>query len=164
MVKRGCFTSDGTNILFHTVEIDWNLGFDKRAKHGYISRIQEQLPLDCKPVIDVTSASNDKIGRSMSPIFLHTKDGECVEDLYPKYGIPGVIDWIYITSLSTIQRGVIAHHNGFMDVFYSPDKGRNTQAISCACFKLLLLTNKLSILDDVQTFVDWYNEVPLFNI
>lgn len=162
MVKRGCFYTDGTNIVFKTVEINWDLGFDKPAKQQYIRNIIKALPHEYTPAIDVTSASYDPVGRSLSPIFLKTEDGTPVEDLYAVYPAPGVIDWIYLTSLQQKHKGCIAHHMSFIDVFHSPEKGRNTQAYTCALYRLLLLQDNLKVLRDVQEFVDWYDQVPYF--
>lgn len=163
MVDRGVFYTDNTNIIFHKVSINWDLGFDKAAKHGYIDRIRKGLPPELLPTIDVTSGSDSSIGRTMSPIFLKTADGTSVEDLWSsEVGVPGVIDYIYCTALSAAQRGVIAHHVSFMDVFHKVENGKNTQAFCCALFRLLLVTDKLYLLNDPQMFVDWYNEVPFF--
>lgn len=166
MVARGGFYTDGTNVLFKSCLIEWDLGFDRRAKQMYINRIKEQLPTELNPMVDVTSASYDRIGQSLSPIFVQYGRGSLEEfcTASPEAWTPGIFDFLYFNSLTKEQKDFIMSQNCFIDVFHKPEKGRATQACSCAYYKLLCLKGKESLLNNLEEFLCWYNDVGFYNV
>lgn len=164
MVERGGFYTDGTNVIFQTVSIEWNLGFDIHAKHAYINRIIDALGDKYKPCYDVTSASPDPMARSLSPLFLHY-NGTSLETLImnnKELMVPGVADFFYANALSVKQKEFIRNVNCFIDVFYKPENKRNTQACHLAVFKLLQYQNKEYLLGNMDNFLSWYNDVGFY--
>lgn len=164
MAKRGGFYTDGVNIIFQTVDIDWDLGFDKEAKQKYIERIIEALGERFLPCADVTSASSDPIAQSLSPLFIRYGNST-LESLYMsnrELMVPGVCDFFYANALSDVQKEFIRNTNCFIDVFYKPENGRNTQACNIAVFKLLQYQKKEHLLEDLDAFLLWYNDIGFY--
>ena len=168
MVKRCGFYTDGANVICKECAIEWNMGFDKAAKHNYIMQIKAELPRELNPMIDVTSASDSIAGKALSPIFIECgSTGMSIEDYlkkHPECAKPGFFDFIYINCLSDDQKNTIFTTYCFIDVFHKPEKGRNTQASACAYYKLLQWQEKEFLLTDLDLFLDWYNSVPFFRI
>lgn len=164
MVRRSGFKVTGDNqITQYIVSIDWDLGFDKKAKHEYIKRIASQLQVyGIADTLDVTSASNVHVGKMLSPLFVEVPALGCsLEDALQKipncFVIPGLADWYYCRALSDLNKATILKHECISDVFHNPDKSYgNTQALSCACYKLLHNTGQLSLLDNRDEFLNWF--------
>lgn len=166
MVQRSGFYTDGTNVIQRVIGIEWDLGFDKTAKRQYIERIKEALPDMLKPMIDVTSASPNALHRSLSPIFIEFS-GDSLENFIqknPQVLVPGIIDFLYMKCLSSSQKQLIRDTNCFIDVFHKPENGRNTQAACCAYAKLLMLRGKENLLNDIDAFLSWYNDVGFYTL
>lgn len=168
MVNRCGFYTDGTNVIAKSCSIEWNLGFDKKAKLKYVEQVKAALPKELNPMLEVTSASDSIMGKSLSPIFI-VAGMTClsIDDLVkrrPELAAPGYFDFLYLNCLSDAQWDTIRDKYCFIDVFHDPRKGRKTQASACAYGKLLLLQNRRALLKDREAFIDWYNQVPYYSI
>lgn len=165
MVKRCGFYTQDNKLCRKDVFIDWDLGFDKDAKHSYIESIRRELGEDLYPIVDVTTASNDSVARKLSPFFVLV-DGISVEDMWAEIKesnlsickVSGMFDFLYLNALSESQKDYVMSQKCFIDVFHNPDKAFNTQAKSLAVLQLLIMQNKEGLLDDCKLFIDWYKE------
>lgn len=161
VVKRsGFFLKDGC-IARRDVVIEWNLGFEREAKKEYVRRLHLALGSELHPIIDVTTASNDYLGRGLSPFYTKIGD-ENVETLWASTKeqfrgrfIPGLFDYVYLHSLTDEQKQYVLQRKCFTDVFFNPDKACNTQAKSLVVYQLLVYQEKLELLDNLQEFVKW---------
>lgn len=163
MVTRSVFYVEGNKIYRQDILIEWDLGFDKEAKHEYIKRIQQAASGNLRHSVDVTTASPDYTARSLSPFFV--KDGDMnIEDVWalnkqqqPQIvRIPGAFDFIYLNAIPEALKEYVYEQTGFIDVFFNPDKAYNTQAKSLAILQLLNETGNLCKLENLGEFVEWY--------
>lgn len=165
MVKRSGFRVTGDNqITQYITYIEWDLGFDRMAKHAYIKRIADGLSYyGISDTLDVTSASNTHDGKMLSPIFVQVPTLGCsledaLQNIPGVFEVPGLADWYYCRAISDSNKETILAHDCISDVFHNPDKGYgNTQAQSCVCYKLLYETNRLGILDSRESFLTWFH-------
>lgn len=165
MVNRSVFgTTRGGAVAQLVVTIDWELGFDKEAKHTYIKRIAEEAGKCGIPkVLDVTSASNVYCGKMLSPIFVQVPYLDCsLEDALHNvpnaFTIPGLADWYYCKALTDQHKHTLLSYDYYSDVFHNPSKGYgNTQAMSCTVWRLLHDTNNLALLESKDGFLQWFN-------
>lgn len=136
MVLRGVYFADGCTVKCKVVSIDWNLGFDRAAKHEYHKRIVEQLNGCCGRVAEVTTSSANYDTRMLSPVFvrMRTNPSMSVEDYLQevKATIPDIftyiplVDYYYITNLSNKNLETLHRYDAYCDVFYNPNKGWET--------------------------------------
>lgn len=162
MVKRCAFYVRQCKLIQRNVSIDWNLGFDKEAKHAYIKQMQGALSPYVR-VVDVTTASPIWEARGLSPFYVKVSEQMSVEDgwkiLQQKaQGKLGSVDFdfFYLSHLSEEQIQYVIRTDGFIDVFHNPDKACNTQARSLACLQLLYLYGKTDYLKEYKWFREWY--------
>lgn len=164
MVRRSGYRVTGDNqVTQYVVDIDWDLGFDREAKHIYIQRIADGLrAYGITDTLDVTSASSVHVGKMLSPLFIDVPSLGCsLEDALQSipncFTIPGLPDWYYCRALSDLNKATILKHDCISDVFHNPNKGYgNTQALSCVCYKLLHNTGRLNLLEDRDKFINWF--------
>lgn len=168
MAKRSGFYIENNTIVQKVVDINWELGFDKKAKHTYIERIIKALGEELQPAIDVTSASNVEEGKALSPLLLRVPGRNMsVEDLQRDlgaYDIPGLADYYYLRALQDSHIATVNRHKCFIDVFHNPEKSfGNTQACSLAVYKLLRQIGRLDLIaiGNKDKFVDWYQNMML---
>ena len=163
MVTRcGFFVEDG-ELYRKDVYIDWELGFDKAAKHEYIKRIQFALGPELSPCVDVTTASPVWEARGLSPHFLKAGDLS-IEDAWAQLKvnnikatrIPGAFDFLYLNALSPEQLKYVMKQKCFIDVFHNPERAFNTQAKSLAVYQLLVGQDAVEILKNLSAFSEWY--------
>lgn len=173
MVQRsGFYVADG-RIIQRIVRIEWDLGFDRDAKHQYIDRVINALGTDIAPIADVTSASYVKETQRLSPIFVRMPDGnQTVEDylqvikngVFPEiFQIPGASDYVYLTALSEEDLKTALQYNCYVDVFHNPTKSYgNTQALSLAVMRLICETKQFNVLDlSINDFCKWYQSIDM---
>ena len=163
MTKRcGYYIKDG-KLCRRDVEIAWDLGFDRAAKHEYIHRIITELGEDLEPAVDVTTASYIKEAKMLSPFY--TKCGQnsfeytwdiLKETMGDMANIPGVFEFMYLNSLRDDQVVFALSQKCFIDVFHNPGKAVHTQAKALAILQLLVEHHKLYLLKDMQEFVIWF--------
>lgn len=171
MVKRcGYFVQD-CKLCRKDVFIEWNKGFDKQAKHAYIEDIIRNLGDDLGITKDVTTASPDYEARSLSPLCVKDKYGNCLEDVWnavkEELGdlfINGIGDFVYLSNLSSEHVSIALSIDCYIDVFHNPDKAINTQAKWLAVLKLLYEQNRLELLDDMEGFLQWYDEYAAVHV
>lgn len=163
MALRCGYSTDGFNLFRCYTEIDWVLGFDRDAKLQYIEELTAKLGKKYNVVKDVTTASPDSMAKSLSPHIVKDANGNPLSDMYSEFGVPGVFDWLYLNALTQEQKDYVMSIDCFVDVFHDPRKSCETQAKTLAIFKMLCIQDKLHLLNDVDGFVDWYNEfrVPI---
>lgn len=167
MVARSGFYIEDGNIRRCDVDIEWNLGFDRRAKEAYVAELIVELgkKLPGLAVAEVTSASPNEYTRMLSPIFIEYKNGKSMEDTYHdinkhymahRLGISVELLFLHFyCSNATHMLPMIRLFDVFADVFYNPTKPGGTQAEACAVLKLLDAENKLTILSDPPLFERW---------
>lgn len=176
MVPRcGYYTTDNA-IERYVTSIEWNLGFDIKAKHAYVtelhSKLKERFPTEC--IIEVTSACADEFGRALSPIFVTFDNSESLEDAWSRLKknkeyigysnfrwpnpAPHVTFVHYYCYYAQHMLPLIRLIDVFTDVFYNPSKDGSTQAEACAVLKLLDKQGKLSLLNNMKDFIEWYEE------
>jgi hypothetical protein len=166
MATRCFYYIDDNSIVEQWINISWNKGFTKDAKHSYIHEAEE-IALDSygRIIVDVTTASPLWQSRSLSPYFVKYSDNVSVEDAWPlikqqlKGFIPGAFDYIYLHSLQEGDFEYVKSCDGFIDIFHNPEKKTNTQAKALAVLQLLNKQNKIEILCDSEKFLDWYSEI-----
>lgn len=166
MVSRCGFSVEDRQLVQHNVQIEWDLGFDRQAKVAYIDRIKEALGSGYNSIEDVTTASSDEMGRSCSPFFMYSSEGESLEQVWEdivkqNIGVnrtPGTFDYLYLNWLSDNQKHWVEVTDCFVDVFHNPEKAMNTQAKALAVYKLLIAQNKEELLTDLKGFITWYSE------
>lgn len=161
MATRCGYYTDGFNLRRIVLDIDWNLGFDREAKLSYIKDMKEKLSSHFVSIEDVTTASPNNMSKSLSPHCMYTTDGKPLSDLYNDYGVPGVFDFLYMNTLTTEQVIYIMSIDCFIDVFHDPSKGAETQAKTLALFKMLCLQGKQHLLNNIDAFINWYNEYSM---
>lgn len=170
MVSRCGFYVYGDVIVERIVKIDWDLGFDRDAKHKYIERIKSALGSYVGTKADVTTASQDYKARRLSPIFLKCKDKDMsVEDCWQqvvKDKIPnasevrGLFDYVYLYNFSDYEIDVAMEYDCYIDVFHNPDRGfHNTQARSLAVLRLIIETGQEQVLESLEGFLQWYKTI-----
>lgn len=166
MVPRcGYYAKDGA-LVRKTVWINWNLGFDKEAKHRYANALIEALK-ENGPVAEVTSGSPIYETRSLSPIFVRLKSNPLmsVEEflqmqsvIHPTlFSVQGLTDLVYLQNIGPKEKDILHKYNCYCDIFANPNKGfGNSQACSLAIYRLLEQLNKLYLIDDNSAFMSWY--------
>lgn len=172
MVPRcGYFAKDGV-LVRRTVWINWNIGFDKEAKHRYAYALIEALEED-GPVAEVTSGSPIYETRSLSPLFVKMKSNPhmSVEEYLQMrkemhkslFSVQGVTDLVYLQNIGKKEIDTLHKYNCYCDIFANPNKGfGNSQACSLAIYRVLEQLNKLYIISDDQEFMHWYrNEMEI---
>ncbi len=167
MVPRCGYYAENGVLVRKTAWIEWNLGFDREAKHSYSLALIEALN-DVGPVCEITSASPFWETRSLSPLFVKMRDSdktvedylqELNESLGQVFTVKGLSDMIYLQNLSQENIKVINKFKCFADVFANPNKTGfgNSQACSLGVYKVLEQLGKLDIINDNQKFMHWYN-------
>ena len=165
MVQRSGFYVENDCVIQRIVKIEWDLGFDWFAKQKYIERIRNVFGTDKGKLLDVTSASNNDGGRTLSPLFVKMKSRGCtVEDFLQAHpellAMRSMSDYLYLSNLSDFHKNIISNYDCFSDVFHNPDKQYgNTQACSLAVYKLMQQQDKLELLEDYETFRDFYETI-----
>ncbi len=165
MVSRSGFYVEDDSIIQRVVSINWDLGFDSFAKQKYIERIHKAFGKDKGALLDVTSASNNDAGRTLSPLFVRMRSNDCtVEDflqMHPELLVMrGMSDYLYLNNLRDFHKKIISNYDCFSDVFHNPDKQYgNTQACSLAVYKLMQKQDKLELLKNYETFRDFYETI-----
>lgn len=154
-VKRCGFFTDGVNLFRKDLFIDWDLGFDSKAKHTYIQR---ELGEDLSPCVDVTTASPIRIARNLSPHLLRLSDGSSFIDTYGSLREHGLFDLAYYLTLSKEQHDYVSSAKCFIDVSYTSSPGTMTQARSLAVLQMLQKQHQLELLMNVNDFLDWFHE------
>lgn len=162
MVSRSGFFIRDNKIVQRIVQINWNEGFDKQAKHIYIKRIVSALGSDVGKVADVTSASPVSETRVLSPLFIReSSSGLSLEDIWEKIEspLPYLFHYLYLCSLSEENKETILSYDCYSDVFHNPEKELwNTQAFSVTLYRLLHDTNKEEVLKDYNSFSNWLKD------
>lgn len=169
MVSRCGYYVSKDKIIQRNVSIEWDLGFDKKAKHEYIKRICLALGEDVGLACDVTTASPIYETRRLSPVFISMRNSELtVEDYYqqiikPKCGyIPGLMELAYAGSLTSGLIKTIQKYDCFIDVFHNPEKRNGcTQALACAIVKWAINNDRGDIFSTQDGFIKWYLNKPL---
>lgn len=157
MVKRCGFYVRDNKLVRRDVMINWDLGFDKEAKHKYIERIQYALaPLHS---VDVTTASPIWKAQHLSPVFVALEDGTKVEDLYSVTKHQGAVEYYYLNALSDKQVDFVLSQECFIDVFHNPDKAFRTQAEALAILKLICSQGSQILKGTLLEFMEYYQNV-----
>ena len=158
MATRCGYYTDGFNLFRCVTSIDWNLGFNKEAKTAYINNLVNKLSPTLGVVKDVTTASPEVNTRNLSPHCIKLSDGNYLSDLYSEYGVPGIFDFLYMISLTQEQLELVKSIDCFIDVFHDPYKSSETQAKTLALLKMLILQDRLVLLENIDKFLEWYND------
>lgn len=179
MVPRcAYYLNESYDVIRHIVLINWDLGFDREAKHQYIMRLTEALNKPDMIIVDITTASYIYEARMLSPVFVKLKNDPSitVEDYLqqihlfnnPQFSEDTRVKlsgYIYMTNLSDRNKSVIAKYDGFFDVFGNPIKApHNTQALFATLYKKLMLQHKEDILSDYDTYVDWFDSLNIIDV
>lgn len=179
MVPRcAYYLNEDNDIVRHVVLIDWDLGFDKEAKHQYIMRMIDAIDKPNMLIMDITSASYIRETRMLSPIFVKMKNDaeKSVEDYIAESQIFNAVNiseaskiqlvgYIYLTNLSELNITTIKKYDGFFDVFNHPIRHpHNSQALFAILYKKLMLEHKLDVLSDYDKYVEWYNSVNIIDV
>lgn len=174
MVPRCGYYIDEGKVKQLVVDIEWNLGFDKVAKQQYVKDLHEEvvkLFADKKP-LEVTTAAEPP-GKWLSPIYIKFDGGKSMEDiwaeytkLYPEILVYDQFVWRkpldarafthYYCYYADVRLSTIRKYDVFTDVFYNPTKPGGTQALGCACLKLMDLQKSLDVRNSIKTFCEWY--------
>lgn len=174
MVPRCGYYIDNGIVRKVTANIEWNLGFDRVAKQQYVKDLHEEISklLPGLKAVEVTSAAEPP-GKWLSPIYIKFDGGKSMEDiwgeytkLYPEFLVYDQFVWRkpldgraflhYYCYYADVRLPTMRQYDVFTDVFYNPTKPGGTQAIGCACLKLMDLQKNLSVRNSIKTFCEWY--------
>lgn len=176
MVKRcGFYVAEG-KVNRADVEIAWDLGWTKDAKHFYVKRLHDALYeiFPGQQIIEVTSASQS-YGKALSPLFVRMRNGVILEDyiqtiiqdssqvieydnfIWPKSARNFAFMHLYCLHAQYLINRIRAT-DVFTDVFYNPEKTSGTQALVCAMMKLMDVNKEFCVLGSVVDFVNWCGE------
>lgn len=159
MVKRCGYYIENGVIKRKDVYIEWDLGFDRNAKYDYINRLKDALGKELHPILDVTTASMDSVGKSLSPHILKASTGEYMSDLYHTLPSIEVFCYFYFKAISEGQSRYLERMNCLIDVFHNPDThGDRTQAMWLSLYRLLL-PDRQEILQDFNSYSNWLNSL-----
>ncbi len=179
MVPRcAYYLNESRDVVRHSVLIDWDLGFDREAKHQYIMRLTQTLNKPDMVIVDITSASYIYEARMLSPIFVKMKNdpAKSVEDYLGEIKLftSSVLSeeskiafagYVYMINLSDVNIKTIIKYDGFFDVFNHPIKHpHNTQAYFATLYKKLMLERNEDVLSDYDKYVNWYNSVKVIDV
>ena len=176
MVPRCGYYVDDGKVKRVIVKIDWNLGFDKVSKQAYVKDLHEKIiqTIPGKWPLEVTTAAEPP-GKWLSPIYIKFSSGKSMEDiwreytqLYDEYLVYDNFIWKkplnwkafthYYCVYADVRLATIRKFDIFTDVFYNPEKTGGTQALDCACLKLMDMQNNLKVRETLKSFCDWCEE------
>lgn len=174
MVERSGFFLRDCQICRQDVKIGWEYGFTRDAKLMYISELHMRLKeKGLTDIEEITTASGTKY-RKLSPVYIPSADGVSVEEQYQvlkqlmqakQIQAPrGLFDYLYLVAINDELSKMLLSKKCFTDVFYNPNKPMGTQALTAVIYQYLYATGKLSILNDIHQFLDWYIKECLPNI
>lgn len=172
MVPRCGFYICDNKIKRLVVKIDWNLGFDKSAKHVYVANLYKEFMDKLGDVVplDVTTASIQEAGRMLSPFNIYVGD-KSLEDMWAEAKQGAVVRYGRYEWPIELKREAFAHFyctyakdcipaikvaDVFTDVFYNPTKDGMTQAEPCAMLKMMEQQGELGVLDSVRGYLEWF--------
>lgn len=163
LVKRRGYFVFNRQLHYKDVFIDWDMDLDDESKLIYIQRVKEQLGDLLRPCIDVSGASDIKDAKFLSCNLVKANKDESVkkmtirisEQLGIDIDMPGIFEYVYLTSLRPWQLEYILRVRCFFDIFMNPDKPGVSTARACALYQLLYHQNKLDYLTDLNKFLHW---------
>lgn len=163
LVKRRGYFVFNRQLHYKDVFIEWDMDLDDESKLIYVQRVKDQLGELLRPCIDISGATDIKDARFLSCNFVKANQDESVKKMAERIcqqmsidiDLPGIPDYIYLTSLRPSQLNYILHIRCFFDVFRNPDKPGINVARSCALYQMLYYQNKLDYLKDLNKFVYW---------
>lgn len=162
MARRFAYFVKNNILCYKFVDITWDLGFNREAKHEYVRRMIDALGKDVGRACDVTTGSPVYDTRILSPVFVKVHksnmsvedwvNAKIPEDTPHRFELP-IVHYAYITGLTERNLTTISQYDCFFDVFTNPDKGLyNTQAYLVGMVKWMMLNDKMGLILDYGKF------------
>lgn len=155
-VKRCGYYLVGNHIHCKEILIPWE--DDKQVCRLYPTMFAEKLGKDLYPMTDTTSYATSFNGKNLS-VYKKELNGhkltQFTDKLKESEYVPGLFEYLYITSLTTEDIQFIRRTKCFFNIFQNPDKQKFSEALACVTYKCLEQQNKLDYLSDKEKFVYW---------
>lgn len=163
-VKRCIYFVKNNQLFKKTFDVDWSFDCMDYNILSCDMELPNQIPSFISKCLNVSTASDDFVSKSMSTCFLKDEEGYSVKEQWKSLDLgidkellpPGSHDWVYICALNERQVYYALEHSAYFDTFHNPDKQITCSAKALASLKLLYEQGKTDYIENLNNFLYWY--------